>query len=156
MKLTSLKKFSVIALIMTLLFALPAISAEAQEIRDITFTWTQEGDLTNLAGWYLYRGPSKDGPWTKVVDVNNEEVLISYSGTPADEYTHAQPFEVLVPPGKTVTEHYALTAVDTEGDESAMSEAAIDEDTGEYGVKYKASYDAPTTFTIRAVVKPTP
>lgn len=141
---------------MMLLLALPVISVNAQEVRNITFSWQQDGDLTNLAGWYLYRGPSKDGPWTKVKDVNNADVFITYSGTPADSYSHEQPFEVVVPPGQTVIEHYALTAADTEGEESAMSEAAIDEDTGEYGVKYKATYDAPNTFTIKAVVKPTP
>jgi hypothetical protein len=80
--------------------------------KTLNFTWEQPGSLEDLAGWKLYQSETAGSPGVL-------SMTIPYGGMAQSEYTGTR---VLTSPnGVTKIYYFTLSAFDTSGNESAVS-----------------------------------
>jgi hypothetical protein len=99
MKLKSLRKFSMRSLIMTLIFALTSICANASEtVETLTFAWEHDNP-TLVTAFELHLGVTAGGPYALATEIPNE-------------LPYESPTEVVVTgdPGTTETRYFVLRA----------------------------------------------
>jgi len=114
-----MNRFVKLALIALIFSPLLAFAAEGPA----TVTWTEvttneDGSaITDLHGYYLYNRMPGETDFTRALDSAGSDVFIP-AGTTSFQYTQT------FPDGTETTVEYALTAIDTSGNESILSNSA--------------------------------
>jgi hypothetical protein len=130
-----------------------SVPAFADMNKELTFTWEQSvDDLPELQEWRLYMSSTSGGPYTAALDTQGAPIIIGYD--PAQTgglYTSTQTMVIPGNPGTSVNVYFVMTAVDKDGNETAYSEQAIDEETGNDFVVIKIPMGRP--FSVKVKVK---
>ena len=116
----------VIGLIVCLWLIMANAISAADITKELTFEWEQnEADLPFLKEWRLYWTTTSGGPYTPVLDANNQQIAVPYDPNSSPPYTTTQSFVVPVPAGQTITYYFVMTAVNTDDEESSDANGVV-------------------------------
>jgi len=148
-----MKKIFKILVIAFCVFSFWVLPTFADVNQTFTFLWEQStDDLANLREWRLYIGFASGGPYTAAKDVNGADIVIPYDSADTDgNYTSAQTMVIPGASGTTVNAYFVLTAVDNEGYQTAYSNQAVDESTGNDYIVIKLPIGRP--FSVKVQVQ---